>query len=71
MINDFFEPEDNAYYIPENGLNSLNISFYLNHSKNNNIGVVNDDTDDEYSGFVTLRPIKKGEELLINYADYK
>jgi len=71
MLNDFFEPDGNAFHIPENGLNSLDLTFYLNHSLNNNLGVVDDDDNDEYSSFVTLRNIKKGEELLINYQDYK
>jgi hypothetical protein len=71
MIHDFIEPEGNAYYIPENGLNSLDLTFYLNHSDKNNLGVVDDDDNDAYSSFVTLRPIKKGEELLINYEHYK
>jgi hypothetical protein len=76
MITDFLEPDGNIYHIPENGMNSLDITFYLNHSSNNNLGVVNDKNDndndnDDYCGFVTLRPIKKGEELLINYEDYK
>jgi SET domain-containing protein len=71
MINDFIEPEENCYYIPENGLNSLDLTFYLNHSANNNLGIVDDDVDnDGYSSFVTLRHIRKGEELLINYKDY-
>lgn len=70
MITDFIEPDGKGYYIPENGLNSLDISFYLNHSSNNNLAIVDDDND-EYSSFETLRPIKKGEELLIDYKDYK
>lgn len=70
MLNDFLEPENKSFYIPENGLNSLDITFYLNHSLKNNLGIV-EDKDDNYYGFITLRPIKKGEELLINYKDYK
>jgi SET domain-containing protein len=70
MIHDFIEPEGKEYYIPENGLNSLDITFYLNHSKNNNLAIVEDGEEDYYS-FVTLRHIKKGEELFINYEDYK
>ncbi len=71
MIIDFIEPDEGKiFHIPENGLNSLDITFYLNHSNDNNLGVV-DDKDDEYCSFVALRTIKKGEELLINYDDYK
>ena len=72
MLHDFIEPVGKSYHIPENGLNSLDITFYLNHSKNNNLGVVDNQNDnDGYLSFITLRPIKKGEELLINYDDYK
>jgi SET domain-containing protein len=71
MINDFIEPDDTSYYIPENGLNSLDLTFYLNHSNDNNLGIIDDNDNDEYSSFVTLRIIEKGEELLINYKDYK
>lgn len=72
MIEDFIEPEGTSYHIPENGLNSLDLTFYLNHGDNNNLGVVDDEEEnDAYSSFVTLRAIKKGEELLINYKDYK
>ena len=70
MITDFLEPDGRVFHIPENGLNSLDITFYLNHSLSNNLGIVDKDGD-EYYGFVTLRDIKKGEELLINYDDYK
>jgi|SRR6185369_2780064 len=72
MIHDFIEPEGTSYYIPENGLNSLDLTFYLNHSENNNLAVIDDDGDnDAYLSFATLRHVKKGEELLINYKDYK
>ncbi len=65
MIDDFFIVEkDNSITIPEFGLNGMDISFFLNHSKKPNIK-----TKDGYR-FITLRKIKKGEELLVAYETF-
>ena len=70
MIDDFFYKEDDeSYYIPEQGLNSLDVSFYMNHSKKPNINIINSNKSDTLI-FKTNRIIKSGEELLINYNDY-
>lgn len=50
------------------GPNDLNISYYLNHSPDNNLDVIV--TDDVYYGFITNKDIKIGEELFINYQHY-
>ena len=50
------------------GFNSLNLTFYLNHSDNPNLNIVSDNC--EYMGFITKRPILAGEELFINYEQY-
>lgn len=69
MLRDFITPEDDgSFYVPEHGLNSIDISFFMNHSENNNIDIVDDGC--EFLGFRTNRPIKKGEELTINYRYY-
>jgi len=69
IINDFICPDEKMKYsIPYLGFNSLNVSFFLNHSKIPNLSVVSDKC--EYMGFRTNRPIRKGEELFINYGDY-
>jgi len=69
MISDFFTAEhDGSYYIPKNGLNSLDITFYLNHSANNNLDIVPDNAD--FYEFRTNKPIKKNTELTINYKHY-
>jgi hypothetical protein len=69
IINDFICPDEKMKYsIPYLGFNSLNVSFFLNHSKNPNLSVVSDKC--EYMGFRTNRQIRKGEELFINYRDY-
>lgn len=69
LVNDFYHNEDGEFGIPYSGLNSNDISFYMNTSDKPNIGF-------EYNKsctmvvFKTLRKIKKGEELLINYDDF-
>lgn len=70
LINDFIKPNEGYYAIPENGFNSLDISFYLNHSEKNNLDIIQKENC-EYDEFVTNRIIKKGEELTINYGDYE
>ena len=66
LINDFFViEEDETVLIPEFGLNGIDISFFLNHSKNPNLKTI-----DEGFNFITLREIKKGEELLVSYGTY-
>lgn len=70
MLDDFLGLDDKGYYdIPSEGLNSLDVSFYMNFSKNPNLDIVND-TNCKFATFRTNRIIKKGEELLINYNDY-
>ena len=69
LINDFYHKENGIYGIPYNGINSNDISFYMNSSNNPNIGF------ESIKGcsmiiFKTLRKIKKGEELFINYNDF-
>lgn len=70
FINDFFNSsEKNIHELPAFGLNSLDISFYLNHNLNNNLDIVYID-DKAYNNVVTNRLIKKGEELFINYDNF-
>jgi SET domain-containing protein len=70
MIKAFFTAEkDGGYYLPYNGLNSLDISFYLNHDQKNNLDIIMGETD--FYEFRSNKLIKKGEELTINYEHYK
>lgn len=69
MIKNFVAPIDDIFYIPYNGIDSINITFFLNHDKQNNLDIVSDGC--EYLGFTTNRNIKAGEELFINYDNYK
>ena len=66
MIDDFLVIQKNGnVYIAECGLNGMDISFFLNDSKNPNVITTNDG-----SSFVTKRKIKKGEELTVAYSTY-
>jgi hypothetical protein len=70
MINDFYTPINYKngtikYPINENGLNALDISFYLNHSDNPNLECYIDDGD--YYRFRSIKNIKNGDELTYDY----
>lgn len=52
------------YFIPAKGFKTMDLSLFLNHSENPNIISVN---DGEY--FETIREIKKGEELFVDYGE--
>jgi SpoVK/Ycf46/Vps4 family AAA+-type ATPase len=70
VLRDFFDSNNsNEFHILSEGPNFINISYYLNHSNNPNIDIVEDNKSD-YFGFRTNRIIKKGEELFINYNHY-
>ena len=58
-----------VYDIPPHGMNSLDISFYLNHSSVPNMKIVYV-PGCQYTVFKTKRKIMKGEELTINYAEF-
>lgn len=65
MVEQFYGSDGGYYYIPNHGLNGDDISFYLNHSPRPNIA-----TKGDSQNFATLRKIKKGEELFIDYRTY-
>ncbi|MFT3679484.1 MAG: SET domain-containing protein [Ferruginibacter sp.] len=56
--------DDDHYYVPENGFKKMDLVNFLNHSDTPNIKSIN---DGEF--FETLRDIKTGEELLIDYGE--
>ncbi len=58
-----------GYDVLADGPNRLTISFYLNHSDNPNLDIIQ--TDNEYYGFVSNKIIKEGDELTINYKHYE
>jgi hypothetical protein len=59
---DFLVLRNGKWLVPDFGLNGMDISWYMNHSGNPNVAVFGDMLE-----FLTLREIKKGEELTINY----
>jgi len=62
MIDDFLPTDkQGGVSVPENGLNGMDISFFLNHSKKPNCRAVRN------GSFITIRKIAKGEELTVNY----
>lgn len=66
MLDDFMVTlPDGAILLNENGLNGMDISFFLNESKDPNVITL-----DEGDTFITKREIKKGEELTSNYSTY-
>ena len=70
LVKDFIQKNsEDKYAIPENGMNSLDITFYMNHSKTPNIEIVFDKSY-KYTTYKTLRRIKTGEELTIDYRVY-
>lgn len=67
MIGDFFTYEtDGSIWLPESGLNGIDVSFFMNTSEQPNI-----ETVDGGINFVTMRQIKVGEELTVDYETFK
>ena len=66
MLDDFFGSKtDDFYTIPQEGLNSIDISYFMNHSTRPNIDIFEKKNDLVY--FKSNKIIKKGTELTINY----
>jgi SET domain-containing protein len=63
LIKDLFVFADGFYWIPPQGIQTLSITHFLNHSSSPNIT-----TDNDASEFFAIRDIKQGEELTVNYA---
>src|SRR3989344_5874491 len=69
MVDDFFVVEkDGTVLVPRFGLDGMDISVFLNHSKRPNA-----ETRDEGFTFVAKRRIRRGEEVTVDYGiyDYK
>ena len=65
-IKDYYIKTENGYPVLLQGLNDVSIFGYMNHSATPNIGLY-PDKQDELCKFVSLKNIKKGEELLWDY----
>ena len=58
------------WYVPSGGMNSINIRFYQNHSNAPNVKVSPDiGRSPSFIHFETIKPIQKGEELVVDYND--
>lgn len=55
--------KDGEWDCPAHGLNSIGIAWYLNHSSAPNM-------EERDGDFFSLREIKSGEELLVDYGTY-
>lgn len=56
--------KEGKYWLPKYGFKMWDMVTFLNHSKKSNVVSIRDGED-----FVTIKPIRKGEELFVNYND--
>ena len=70
MVKDFYEKDNNSYGIPYEGINVNDITFYINESKHPNLDIISSKKCDMLI-FKTNKVIKKGQQLFINYDNYK
>ena len=69
MCDDFFgSPDDDFYTIPNSGLNSINVSYFMNHSNKPNIDIFYQKNN--VAIFKTNKVVKKGTKLTINYDNF-
>lgn len=64
MVENYCLYDEENYFVPAKGFKAIDLSLFLNHADTPNIVSIN---DGEY--FETLREIKKGEELLVDYGE--
>lgn len=64
MVETYCLYDETHYYLPDYGFKVMDLVNYLNHSSTPNVISVN---DGEY--FESIREIKEGEELLVNYGE--
>lgn len=65
LVRDFCALQGGVYFVPNYGMDAIDKSYFLNHSRKPNMV-----TKDKGETFVTARVIKKGEELTANYEEY-
>lgn len=65
LVKDMCVEDKGDYYLPMNGLNSIGIAWFLNHSTTPNMEAVGEGID-----FIANRDIAVGEELTVNYGTY-
>ena len=64
MMSDFLSLDRDDILVPTTGLNVLDVSFHMNHSKKPNV-IVGKNED-----FFAARDIKEGEELTVDYSTF-
>lgn len=62
LVGNYCLYDEENYFLPAHGFKKMDVSLFLNHSDTPNIVSINDG-----DFFETLRDIKQGEELLIDY----
>ena len=69
LLNNYFLTDKDKWYpVISMGLNDMDISFYLNHSDTPNVeSVFPKESTNELLEFRTIKKIKSGEELLLDY----
>ena len=65
LVQDMCVKEKGKYYLPDFGINQIDMSFYLNHGKNSNMR-----PERLGEAFIAKRLINQGEELIVNYDEY-
>ena len=65
LVKDFCPFESGKFYFPDYGLMQMDVSYYLNHSKNPNMVA-----HKKGEFFITSRDIKEDEELTVDYDTY-
>jgi hypothetical protein len=69
IVKDFFMKFslDGTYPVYCEGLNAMDITFYLNHSDTPNVAMVLGNTKQQYYVYRTIKDINEGDELTIDY----
>lgn len=64
IVSNYCLYDEENYFIPDDGFKKIDVSLFLNHADTPNIISIN---DGDY--FETIRDIKAGEELLLDYGE--
>jgi SET domain-containing protein len=65
LVRDFCALQNGTYFVPDYGIDAIDKSYFLNHSRRPNMVTLRGG-----EVFVTARSIKKGEELTADYEQY-